>query len=91
MLFNSFAFVVLLVITFALYYTPRLSRFQVPILIISSLIFYSYNQPALVLLLLLSITINIFSSYYVTYGNPNRRKQYATIGVVCNLAILVFF
>ncbi|HEX7014338.1 MAG TPA: MBOAT family O-acyltransferase [Cyclobacteriaceae bacterium] len=91
MLFNSFAFVVLLAITFVLYYTPRLSRFQIPILIISSLIFYAYNQPVLVLLLLLSITINIFSSYYVTYGNPDRRKLYATLGVALNLAILAFF
>ena len=91
MLFNSFAFVVLLVITFALYYTPRLSRFQVPILILSSLTFYSYNQPILVLLLLASITINILSSYAVTYGNQKYRKLYAVLGVVLNLSVLLFF
>lgn len=91
MLFNSFAFVVLLSITFALYYTPRLAKIQIPILIVSSLIFYAYNQPILVLLLLLSVSINIFSSYYVTYGNPRNRKLYATLGVVLNLSILLFF
>src|SRR5690606_34335765 len=91
MLFNSFAFVVLLLITFALYYTPRLSRLQVPILIAASLIFYSYNQPVLVLLLLASIAINILSSYAVTYGNPKYRKLYAVLGVVLNLSVLLFF
>lgn len=91
MLFNSFAFVVLLLITFALYYAPRMSRLQVPVLIISSMIFYAYNQPVLLLLLLLSIAINIFTSYAVTYGNPNFRKVYAILGVVLNLSILLFF
>jgi alginate O-acetyltransferase complex protein AlgI len=91
MLFNSFAFVILLLITFVLYYTPGLSKIQILILVISSLIFYGYNQPALVLLLLISVAINIFSSYYVTYGNPRNRRMWATLGVALNLSILVFF
>lgn len=91
MLFNSFAFVILVLITFALYYIPRLSKIQIPLLVTSSLIFYGYNQPVLVLLLLFSVTINIFSSYYVTYGNPNHRKLWATLGVALNLVVLLFF
>lgn len=91
MLFNSFAFVILVLITFVLYYTRRLSKLQVPILVVASLIFYGYNQPALVLLLLFSVTINILSSYYVTYGNPANRKVWAIAGVVINLLVLIFF
>lgn len=91
MLFTSFIFAGLVVITFILYYLPILSKIQVPILITSSLLFYSYNQPILVLLLILSVLINIFSSYFVTYGNPNHRKLYAILGVALNLLILLFF
>lgn len=91
MLFNSFAFVILVVITFVLYYVPRLSKIQVPVLVIASLIFYGYNQPVLVLLLLFSVSINILSSYKVTYGDVRNRKMWATFGVVLNLAVLLFF
>jgi alginate O-acetyltransferase complex protein AlgI len=91
MLFNSFLFVGLVIITFCLYYLPWLSRFQVSTLIVSSLVFYSYNQPVLVLLLLLSVSINIVSSYHIVYGNPINRKKFATLGVVLNLSILLFF
>ncbi|MBC7888294.1 MAG: MBOAT family protein [Ferruginibacter sp.] len=91
MLFTSFLFIGLVIITFLLYYLPFLSKLQVSTLIISSLIFYSYNQPILVLLLLFSVSINIISSYYIVYGNVKYRKGFATAGVVLNLSILVFF
>lgn len=91
MLFNSFIFIILLAITFGLYYIPRLSKYQIPILIAASLIFYSYDQPAFVLLLLLSAGINITTSYYVVYGNPKRRKTLALGSVIANLCILAFF
>lgn len=91
MLFNSFPFLLLLIVTFALYYLPILIRQQVFILVVSSLIFYSYNDPVLVLLLLFSCTINILASYYVVYGKPNRRKAIAIAGVAVNLAVLFFF
>jgi alginate O-acetyltransferase complex protein AlgI len=91
MLFNSFIFIALLLITVTLYYTPFLSKLQVQILILASLIFYAYNQPILVLLLLLSVSINIVSSYYVVYGKARYKKFSATVGVALNLSILLFF
>jgi alginate O-acetyltransferase complex protein AlgI len=91
MLFNSFLFIGLVIITFVLYYLPYLTKHQVSILIISSLIFYAYNQPVLVLLLLLSVSINIVSSYYIVYGNPVNKRKFAVLGVVLNLSILLFF
>lgn len=91
MLFNSFIFIELVIITFILYYLPILSKIQIPVLITSSLLFYSYSQPELVLLLLLSVGINIVSSYYVVYGKNKNRKAFATFGVVGNLSILIFF
>lgn len=91
MLFNSFIFIILLAITFGLYYIPRLGKYQILILIAASLIFYSYDQPAFVLLLLFSAGINIITSYYVVYGNPKRRKILALGGVIVNLCALAFF
>ena len=91
MLFNSFIFLGLVFLTFILYYLPFLSKFQISILIISSLVFYAFNQPILVLLLLFSVSINIVSSYFIVYGNDKYKKAYAIAGVVLNLSILLFF
>jgi alginate O-acetyltransferase complex protein AlgI len=91
MLFNSFPFLILLAITFILYYTPLFSRFQIPILIVSSLVFYAYDQPELVLLLLFSASINTLTSFYVAKVNPLQKKTLVTVGVVLNLSLLAFF
>lgn len=91
MLFNSFIFITLLLITLFLYYLPVFSKFQVQILIISSLVFYAYEAPALLLLLLFSASINILTSYRVAYGKPHWRKAYATVGITLNLLILAVF
>lgn len=91
MLFNSFIFIILLVSTFLLYYTPQLKKSQLLILIVSSLVFYSYDQFEFVLLLLLSAGINILTSYYVVYGNIKNKKALALTGVIANLCILAFF
>ncbi len=91
MLFNSFIFIGLVTLTFLLYYLPIFRKYQIASLIVSSLIFYAYNQPILVFLLLFSVAINILSSYYVGYGGYKYKKLYATIGVVLNLSILLFF
>lgn len=91
MLFNSVPFLLLVLPTFLLYYLPALHRFQLHVIIISSFTFYAYNDPPLLLLLLLSIGINIASSYAVVFGPQGNRRTYATLGVVANLGILLFF
>lgn len=91
MLFTSFPFLVLFLITFFIYYLPWLSKYQVSILVISSLFFYAYDSPWLTLLLLFSALLNIITSYQVAYGNPDKRKLVATLGVVLNLTGLAFF
>lgn len=91
MLFTDLIFLCLLSVTFLFYYIPFFPRFQTLILIISSLIFYAYNQPILVLLLLFSVSINIVSSYFIVYGKIEYRKLFAVLGVALNLSILVFF
>lgn len=91
MLFTSVPFLILFLITFGLYYLPKVSKHQVSILVIASLIFYAYDQPWFTLLLLFSAGINIAASYYVVYGDPKKRKLVATTGVVLNVIGLAFF
>jgi len=91
MLFNSFPFIFLFLITFGLYYLPVFSRFQVHLLVAASFVFYAWYQPEWLLLLLFSITINAYTSYQVYYGLVEKRKFNATLGVVINIATLVFF
>ncbi|SHJ49731.1 D-alanyl-lipoteichoic acid acyltransferase DltB, MBOAT superfamily [Hymenobacter daecheongensis DSM 21074] len=91
MLFNSFEFLVLVLVTLALYYLPLLRRWQVPILIGSSLFFYAWTNPWLLLLFLLSAFVNVATSYQVVHAAPERRFFYAALGVVSNLGILAFF
>ena len=89
MLFNSFSFIILLIITFFVYYLPVFKKFQISILIISSLIFYAYDNPWLIFLLFTSVLINSYLSYYVCFRK--NKKRVLTIGVILNLAILAFF
>ena len=91
MLFNSVPFVGLVAVTFALYYLPFLRRWQLEILIAASFVFYAYDAPALLLLLLASILINVTTSYMVATDRPSRQRLWAVLGVVLNLGLLLFF
>lgn len=74
-----------------LFYLPSAKKLQRFILILASFVFYAANQPALLLLLLFSIAINITTSYLVQVGSPSNRKCFAALGVVLNLGVLAFF
>src|ERR1700731_218405 len=95
MLFNSFPFFVLLLITFILYYLPvnffRKANTQLLVLIVASITFYGYFRPSLLFLLAFSGAVNVITSYYVSYGDPRYRRLLASIGVIVNLAVLAFF
>ena len=91
MLFNSFEFLFLVAFTMLIYYTPQFSRFQIATLIGASLMFYGSSQPALLLLLLICLFINISASYLIMIGQPRWRKTYATMGVIFNIGVLVLY
>ncbi|MFK8164661.1 MAG: MBOAT family protein [Lewinella sp.] len=92
MLFTSTAFLVLLAVTFVTYYLLTKRRAQVGLLICASLVFYAWNFPLLLLLLIASILINWGVTYTILSASDLlRRKAFATLGVTLNLAILAFF
>lgn len=91
MLFNSWPFILFVVVVFLLYYLPLFEKLQVEILIIASLLFYAFSDPMLVLLLVASALGNAITSYYVNYSKSCYKKPIAVIGVSANLLILAFF
>lgn len=91
MLFNSWTFLVFFLVTFCIYYLPFYQKIQVPILIVASLIFYAWSSPWLLILLILSILINGFTSFKVAHAEKHRRLFWALLGVAINLAILSLF
>lgn len=95
MLFNSYSFVILVFITFILYYLPtrrvQNTSWQISVLILASLFFYGYHQPELLVLLLASVAVNIAASYLIIHGKHGFEKLAAFGGVTLNLSILLFF
>lgn len=91
MLFNSVPFILLVAVTFAIYYFPFMRPWQMHVLILTSFIFYAYEQPILLLLLLASIAINVVTSYFIVVDRPARHLFWAIMGVGLNLSLLLFF
>src|SRR4051812_24666714 len=91
MLFNSWSFGIFLVIVFSIYYINKLKNLQVYILIAASLVFYSFDNPELVFLLLASAFLNTSVSYQIAYGNIRNKKLLAALGVAINILLLAFF
>jgi alginate O-acetyltransferase complex protein AlgI len=92
MLFNSYTFALLVLVTLGLFYLPFLSRLQSTVLITASLVFYGYGQPGLLALLLASIAINTVCSFRVAKANSlASRRAWAIGGIALNLGILLFF
>jgi len=91
MLFTSFEYLYLVIITMVLYYAPPLKRAQVIVLIVSSFSFYAYNKPILLFLLVFSVILFAFFSYVLRHISTASRKEYLAIGVAAGIGILAFF
>ena len=92
MLFNSWQFLLFLLVTIGLYYLPLFKNIQIHILILASFVFYGRFQPWLLTLLIFSILINAWSSFKVAKAKVHGTKvTWAIIGVVANLVVLLFF
>jgi alginate O-acetyltransferase complex protein AlgI len=89
MLFNTTTFAVFLAIVTTVYYWPAMRRWQIEWLLAASLVFYAWEQPWLLGLLLLSAGITSAASY-ATMTGPCPALA-AAIGVAVNLGVLAFF
>lgn len=91
MLFNSFPFAVLLVLTLGLYYAPPFRKHQLAVLISSSFVFFAYHLPSQLLLLIASIVLNAAMSHAAGFARPDLRRLFLGAGVAVNLLILATF
>ncbi|HEY9716531.1 MAG TPA: MBOAT family O-acyltransferase [Trichormus sp.] len=89
MTFTSIDFAILTAIAFALYYLPGARRFQLPMLVLASFIFYSWSQPTLLLLLGGSIAVNTSLSWMIYRCKQGRlRILWAALGIIFNVLLL---
>ena len=95
MLFNSqiFVFAFLPIVLFAYYGLHRLGAhtFAKAALILASFIFYGYNHPSYLLILILSIVFNY--GVYILLGKSSNgiRRLAAVFAVVVNIAVIFYF
>ncbi|MEJ0026028.1 MAG: hypothetical protein WDN01_08380 [Rhizomicrobium sp.] len=92
MLFTSVEFVVLYLATFVGFHALPSGGAQVLLLIGASFVFYAWNVPALLALLLLSILTNAVVSFRVAKSrDAGAMRAWAVGGVVFNLLLLGLF
>jgi D-alanyl-lipoteichoic acid acyltransferase DltB (MBOAT superfamily) len=94
-IFNSFEFIfVFLPIVLALYYL--IGRIHIPFakawLLVASLFFYAYWNPAYLPLVLISMVINyVIGSFLGRDVKPNLRKPILIVGIVFNVGLLSYY
>lgn len=93
MLFNSYAFLIFMIVTFIVYYLPWsfFKKNQIYTLIIASFFFYAYERPLLLLLLVFSVMINSIFSFSVYKVKKQHVKKILLFGVMFNISLLAFF
>lgn len=96
MLFNSYEFILLFFpVVFATFHSlTRHKRYRPAMLwlVAASLFFYSWQNPAYLLLLLASITANFATSHMLVYRDSARWRQcWLILGIIGNLLPLAFY
>jgi len=100
MLFNSWEFLVLLAVTFVLYYAPwsrgrHGKAWQVMLALVASVIFYGWEDPKLIGLLAVSCVGNSIATgriiLHKVAGDEARVQHWTRLAVVMNLALLGVF
>lgn len=100
MLFNSWEFLVLLIVTFALYYAPwsrggNGKAWQVTLALTASIVFYGWEDPKLIGLLAISCVGNSIATgriiLHKVAGNDALVKRWTLRAVIMNLALLGIF
>lgn len=89
MLFNSWSFVCLVIITMIIYYLPLVRNYQIYVLLIASFSFYGYGHSELLSILVISSLLNALASYGTLY--TAHARFFSTLGVILNLLILILF
>ena len=88
--FNSILFFLFLLSTLLLYYCiPK--KYRIYLLLLSSIIFYSFLPIYCIITILLAILINYFCGILISNKSSNYRKIYLLAGISLNILILIIF
>lgn len=90
MLFNSFDFVVFIIVVVAVYRVLRTPRLQNPFLLSASLVFYGFGGPWFVLLILLC-ALSAYTAALIIENNRNRSRAALVLGAFIPLLVLFVF
>ena len=92
MLFNSIDFLVFIICLFAILFIFKKNEQQKWIYLIASYVFYMWWNPALILLLIFSTTLNYFVGKFIANNLDNiYGKRWLIVGIIINLGMLGFF
>ena len=91
MLFTSFEYLILLVVTFAVYYLLPW-RLRIIMILVASYIFYSYWEPYYAIIIAVTTLVDYFAAMFIDQSdNPRTRKALLWTSVVANLGMLGYF
>ncbi len=93
MVFSSLEFIfIFLPIFFIIYYLVK-DKYKNLIILIFSLLFYSFGEPVYILLLLLSSIVDFSNGYFINKYSDNKKVKriFLIISIIVNLSILGFF
>lgn len=90
MLFNSLEFAIFFPVVVALYFLLR-DSWRVPLLLVSSCIFYMAFQPVYILILLITILIDYFAGIYIEKTQGPTRKLLLLISILATCLVLFVF
>ena len=91
MIFSSLIFIFIFLPIFLLVYYIVPFKYKNIILLIFSLLFYSWGEPIYILLLLFSSFINYYGSNIIRKCKDKKRKLYFILIIVINILLLGFF
>ena len=93
MVFSSLEFIfIFLPIFFIIYYVAK-DKYKNFIILIFSLLFYSFGEPVYILLLLLSSIVDYSNGFFINKFKDDKKKKriFLIISIIVNLSILGFF
>lgn len=91
MVFSSaiFLFIFLPIVVIAYYLLPK--RWRNCILLIASILFYTWGEPFFILILLASITLDYFIAKAIPTREGRSKRRLLTLSIIVNLGLLGYF
>ena len=91
MVFSSaiFLFIFLPIVLIAYYLSPK--RWRNCILLIASVLFYTWGEPFFILILLASITLDYFIAKAMPHRETKPKRQLLILSLIVNLGLLAYF